>query len=381
MGCCSVKALPVSMRRQTPVSVISSGGEAGVERSVFLEIFFYRALRSLRSVEMTRKEYSVFSRTGRANALPVWLLGERKRLFFPALRAILNQVLLTGGPFCRKGRARMKKLLDFARRFTLLYNENRLPMAAAALSYYLTMTFFPLVIVLYTMLGNNYVKAMRVLAFAEQFLAAETVTAIRDFLVYVATDRSSAMLIAGITVLLTSASAAVRAIHYTIGRMQGGVHYRGVWGLLFSLVCSLILVAGLYLVMIIMLAGRGLFDRLHEIIPAIDLGGTWNTIRFLLLAAIEYLLFWGIYLVSCKKGEAYDTFPGAILATLAMVAVSYVFSAFIGASVKYPMVYGSLASLILLMMWLYFCSLVIYCGAAFNIVLRDMKREKSLCLT
>ena len=96
---------------------------------------------------------------------------------------------------------------------------------------------------------------------------------------------------------------------------------------------------------------------------------------------IEYLLFWGIYLVSCKKGEAYDTFPGAILATLAMVAVSYVFSAFIGASVKYPMVYGSLASLILLMMWLYFCSLVIYCGAAFNIVLRDMKREKSLCLT
>ena len=79
--------------------------------------------------------------------------------------------------------------------------------------------------------------------------------------------------------------------------------------------------------------------------------------------------------------NTYDTFPGAILATLAMVAVSYVFSAFIGASVKYPMVYGSLASLILLMMWLYFCSLVIYCGAAFNIVLRDMKREKNLCFT
>ena len=85
--------------------------------------------------------------------------------------------------------------------------------------------------------------------------------------------------------------------------------------------------------------------------------------------------------MSCPKGEAYDTFPGAILATLAMVAVNFVFSEFIGASVRYPMVYGSLASLILLMMWLYFCSLVIYCGAAFNIVLRDMKREKSLCLT
>ena len=45
------------------------------------------------------------------------------------------------------------------------------------------------------------------------------------------------------------------------------------------------------------------------------------------------------------------------------------------------MVYGSLASLILLMLWLYFCSLVIYCGAAFNIVLRDMKEAKAAIVT
>ena len=293
----------------------------------------------------------------------------------------MKTALPVGGLFLQRGGRRLKRLLDFAGRFARLFQENRLPMAAAALSYNLTMTFFPLVIVLYTMLGNNYVKAMRVLAFAEQFLASETAAAIRDFLVYVATDRSSAMLIAGVTVLVTSSSAAVRSLHYTIGRMQGGVHYQGVWGFLFSVVFSLILVAGFYLVMIIMLAGRGMFDRLHEIIPAIDIGGTWNTIRFLLLAAIEYLMFWGIYLVSRRKGETYETYPGAILATLAMVAVNFIFSEFIGASVRYPMVYGSLASLILLMLWLYFCSLVIYCGAALNIVLRDMKREKLAVVT
>ncbi|MCR5576014.1 MAG: YihY/virulence factor BrkB family protein [Oscillospiraceae bacterium] len=269
----------------------------------------------------------------------------------------------------------MKKLLDFAGRFAGLYNDNRLTMASAALSYHLTMTFFPLVIVLYSMLGNNYVKAMRVLAFAEHLMAEETVAAIKEFLVYVATDRSPAMLAAGVMVLLTSASAAVRAMWYSIGKMQGGTRYHGVWSILFSVVFSLLLVAGIYLVMMIMLAGRGLMSQLNRIIPIVDISRGWDSVRFLLLAGIELLLFWGIYLVSQKRGERYPTYPGAILATLAMVAVSFGFSAILGASARYPLVYGSLASLILLMMWLYFCSLVIYCGAALNIVLRDIAKD------
>ena len=281
----------------------------------------------------------------------------------------------------RKDVSRLKKLLDFAGRFAGIYSENRLPMCAAALAYNLTMTFFPLVIVLYSMLGNNYVKAMRILAFAEYLMAEETISAIRDFLVYVATDRSPAMLAAGVTVLLTSASAAVRAIQYTIGRMQGGTRFRGVLGFLFSIVLSLLLIVCIYPIMMIMLAGRGLMDQLNSIIPILDISRSWDTVRFPLLGGIVLLLYWGIYLVFQKKGEHYPTFPGAILATLAMVAVSFGFSAIISASVRYPLVYGSLASLILLMMWLYFCSLVIYCGAALNIVLRDMDREKKKEIT
>lgn len=267
-------------------------------------------------------------------------------------------------------------LLDFAKRFAGLYDEHRLTVVAAALSYNLTMTFFPLVIVLYYMLGSNYAKAMRILAFVEHFMAQETVSSLRDFLLYVATDRSSAMLVAGITVLVTSASAAVRTLQGTIGRMQGGTRYQGIWGILFSVLFSLVLVAGMYLVMIIMLAGRGLMERLNSIIPLVDISAGWDSVRFLLLAGIELLMFWGIYLVSLKKGESYPTYPGAILATLAMVAVSYAFSAVLSASAKYPLVYGSLASMILLMLWLYSASLVIFCGAVLNVILRDIKRGK-----
>ena len=264
----------------------------------------------------------------------------------------------------------------FARHFADLFTANRLPVAAAALSYNLTMTFFPLLIVLYSMLGNSYGKALRVLAFAENLMAAETIAAIRDFLTYVATHRSAAMLTAGMSVLVISASAAVRTLQSTIGAMQGGSRFRGVWGIAFSVVFSLVLVAGLYVTMLIMLAGRGLIGQLNRIIPIIDISGSWEYMRFLLLGGIQLLLLWGIYLISRREGERYRTYPGAILASFAILGVSFAFSAFIGASVRYPLVYGSLASLILLMYWLYSCSLVIFCGAALNIAIRDWKVKR-----
>lgn len=271
----------------------------------------------------------------------------------------------------------LKTALDFSKRFARIFNENLLPQAAAALSYNMTMTFFPLIIVLYSMLGNSYAKAMRILTFAENLMSTETLAVIREFMYYVATHRSSAMLAAGIMVLATSASAAVRTLQITIGRMQGGMRYRGLGEVLFSVIFSVILVGGMYVVMLIMLAGRGLIGRLNAVIPIIDISGSWDYVRFILLGGIEFFLFWAIYRVTQAKGKHYRTFPGAILSTVAMVALSLGFSAVISASVRYPLVYGSLASLILLMMWLFFSSLVIYCGAALNIVLRDMRRDKS----
>ena len=58
-----------------------------------------------------------------------------------------------------------------------------------------------------------------------------------------------------------------------------------------------------------------------------------------------------------------------------LVAVSMAFSTFIGASTKYPLVYGSLSAVILLMLWLYTCCMVILCGAAFNVARRDSERN------
>ena len=69
----------------------------------------------------------------------------------------------------------------------------------------------------------------------------------------------------------------------------------------------------------------------------------------------------------------YPTWPGALVGTVGSVGMSMLFSVFLSASTRYSLVYGSLASMILLMLWLYFFCQILYVAAAFNIALLDIR--------
>ncbi len=273
---------------------------------------------------------------------------------------------------CGKEGGGVKKTLVVMKEIVYLYTNTRIPRAAAALSYYLTMTVFPLIICLYSLLGNSYYKAIKILTFFDEFLSAETIDYVKAFLNYVAASHSTAMLVAGLTVLATSASAAVRTLQTTIGEMQGGKRFQGLMDFLFSLIVSLAFLAAMYFSILVMLTGRDFLEWINGFLPFVDISSSWRWVRFLLMGAIEYVIFGGIYEISKRRSDRYRVFPGAVFATLAMVVMTLIFSAFISASARYPLVYGSLASLILLMFWLYLCCQIIYVGAALNVALRDV---------
>lgn len=270
----------------------------------------------------------------------------------------------------------MKQISALFARMLELYGLSRLPRASAALSYYMTMTLFPLIICLYALLGENYLRALRVLSFLEQFLSADSIRMIRSFLLHVAASNSAAILAAALTVLVSSASAAVRTLQGTIGDMQGGTRFRGLADLLFSVLLSFAFLAAMYFAILVMLTGRDFLEFINGYLPFVDVRSSWQWFRFLLLGAIEFVIFWGVYQSSKRRQDSYRSYPGALWATLAVVAMSYVFSLFIAASARYPLVYGSLASLILLMFWLYLCCQIIFLGAALNVALHEVKGEK-----
>ena len=274
-------------------------------------------------------------------------------------------------------------MIYLIKRIVHYYNVKQIPLASAALCYYMMMTVFPLIICLYTLLGQNYDQAIRILEFMEGLLSADTLDTVRSFLAYVANNHSMAMAIAGLTVMLTSASAAVRSMQVTIGRMQGGLRYSGITGFLFSMLYSVVFLAATWFAILVMFSSRKILKLIREWLPLamIDVNWVdvnWHEIKYLLLALIMFLLLWGIYRFARKKGIRYYTWPGAIFATFGIVAMSLIFSGFIAVSARYSLVYGSLASVILLMYWIYLICQVIYIGAALNVSLRDLKRVRAI---
>ena len=250
-----------------------------------------------------------------------------------------------------------------------LCSENEISTASAALSYYLTLTFFPLIICLYAFLGSNYDKALRIFGFLGHIIPEQAANIIADFLLYVSRNHSAPMLATGIAALVSTSSAAIRSMQAMIGKMQGGQRFHGMRDVLFSLLFSLVFIAALYFAVLVMLTGRDALEILSRILPFVDSDGSWTYLRFVLLAGIELMIIRVLYSISKREEDEYSTAPGAAFATVAIVAVSLVFSLFIGASAKYPLIYGSLAALILLMLWLYLCCIVIYLGATLNIAL------------
>lgn len=269
-----------------------------------------------------------------------------------------------------------KKTVAFISEFADIFNKNRLPQAAAALSYYLTMTVFPLIICLYTLLGRNYQRAVETLDFFSNLWTPQVVGIVNDFLTYVSTSYSPAMLTAGLALLITSSSAAFRSIQATLGEMQGGQRFQGFMYFIFSVIFSLMFLAAIYFSVLVVLTGEDILELISRFIPFLDARSSWVWLRFILLGATFLTIIWALYALSKRKTDRYRTFPGALFAAFGTVGMSYLFSIFIGASARYPLVYGSLASIILLMFWMFILCQVIYMGAALNIAIRNY-REKN----
>lgn len=265
----------------------------------------------------------------------------------------------------------MKKAESFVIDVVNAYGEKRVTRGAAALAYYLTMTIFPTLICLYSMLGTSYGEAVKAVDIVQNLMAEETYAAIQDFLSYVSANSDKAMLVAALLVLITSASASFRSFETTVGDMQGETRFHGFWGYVFSLAFSMLFLAVMYIAVMIMVTGSWFIDLLRRLLPFASIDASWTWVRFFILFGVVFLQICFLYWVTVPRKNRYNTFPGALAATAALVAVCMIFSLFIAVSAKYPLVYGSIASVILLMFWLYLCSLMIIMGMVLNIILRD----------
>jgi membrane protein len=77
-----------------------------------------------------------------------------------------------------------------------------------------------------------------------------------------------------------------------------------------------------------------------------------------------------------KSGRKIREAPGAFLSAAAWFLFSALFEYYVEHFGRYSYVYGSLASIIVVMLWLYFCMEILLIGAGINVLLSRKRRMK-----
>jgi membrane protein len=251
-----------------------------------------------------------------------------------------------------------------------IYIKNRVARSSAALSYSLTLSMFPLLICLSIMLGSLDLSVEEIAAFGKGIIPESALGFIEGYFSYAAEGNHRTLFAAGIMALLASSSAAFRSLENTMADIHGASPSPKFYHLLLSFVFSIVFLVSIYISCGIILSGKWIFMKLSEYFELSLFASIWNWLRFLILFVIMYFIILGVYSITAPvKHRQMNRGTGAFIAAVALVSISMLFSWFIEMSTRYTLIYGSLASIIILMMWFYICGIVLILGNAVNVVI------------
>lgn len=243
----------------------------------------------------------------------------------------------------------------------------RVTRSAAEIAYYMVMALFPVIICMYDLLALILRDPTAVLRIVETLvLPRETQALVSEFLIYVSGNTSQVMFIAALFVMITSASAAFRAMAAIVGEIHGDKRFGIVRSTVVSIIFSVTFLLVLYLCILLMLTGKHFLLWLDALMPRVSIVWSWTWLRFLVLFAILLMMILVLYRLTTPRRTSHRVLPGALFSAVGIVVMSILLSWLIGNSAKYSLVYGSLASVVILLFWFQVFGLLLILGVVLN---------------
>jgi membrane protein len=255
---------------------------------------------------------------------------------------------------------------------------------AGQLAYYLILALFPFILVLVSLMGtfSNPHLASNVLEYFSQVLPPQVFEMVNSYMSDVINGRNPAPGLLSFSILFTiwAASGAVSALINALNRAYDVQETRPFWkvkgiAIFMTLGLSVFVLAGVLLMVAGPPIGRAIAD-------VFGLGNVfvlvWNVVRWpvalLFLVAVVALLYY--FAPDANQPFRWIT-PGGFIGVALWVLASVGFNVYVANFGSYDKTYGSIGTVIILLLYLYISSLAILFGAELNATLAKMKEEIS----
>ncbi|MCG7210178.1 YihY/virulence factor BrkB family protein [Streptomyces arenae] len=252
---------------------------------------------------------------------------------------------------------------------------------AAALTYYAVLALFPVLLVVLSILGLTMPTAKpQVIDRMAQAAPLASRALLRSTLRQMAGQSSAAwtMIFLGGAGALWSGSSYLSVFRRALHAMHRVSSHRPVWRTAPRIIATALVLVTLLLTSTIALALTGsLARRLGRVL---DLGtgpqAAWDTLRWPVVAAVAIVLV----LVLFRSGPASSRpvrkmAPGGTLAVALVLVVSLGFTLYTAHVGTYHRLYGSLAGVVVFLIWLWLSNLALLIGAQFNAELAKCAQE------
>lgn len=255
------------------------------------------------------------------------------------------------------------------------FGDHKVPKLSASLAYYTVFSLGPLMIVIIYIasifLGREAIEGT-IYTQLEGFVGHDTAEQVQDIIKNASvTDKGGVAAIIGVVTLLIGASTVFAEIQDSINTIWGlkAKPKLGLSKLLQSRLLSFGIIGSLGFLLLVSLAVtaivEGLGNQLKNIFP--DIGVVvFYIVNLLLTLGIVTLLFAVIFKVlPDAKIKFKDVWPGAIATAVLFLIGKFGISFYISQS-NIGSTYGAAGSLVVLLVWIYYSSIILYFGAEFT---------------
>lgn len=249
---------------------------------------------------------------------------------------------------------------------------------SAALTYYLLFAIFPLLIFVSTLLGVLELDIASITAVLAPILPSDVVDIIRTYLEYVAANQSRQLLwfslVFSIWFPMRSTGCLMHSLRKAFGRSAPENILLGqLRTLLFTI--WMIFVIGLTLALVVV--GRRALYFLSGFLPLSETFiSVWGYLRFIILGLVMAISLGILYQLALgQRRPLREVLPGVGSSLAAWLLLSVAFSYYVENVARYAQLYGSIATIVVVLLWLYMSGQVLILGAELSASLIHRKKH------
>lgn len=256
-----------------------------------------------------------------------------------------------------------------------------IPLHAANAGFFIVLSIFPALVLVLSLLRYTGLQVVSLVEVLASVLPAALMPTVEELVLSTYENSTGALVGLSALTAIWSASKGIYGLMTGLNRVYGVSEDRGwLYTRVISVAYTFVFLAVLLLTLIIHVFGSTILallpisrSRLVRILTGIV------DFRFLLLLTVQTAVFMLLFaFLPNGRNKLRDTIPGAIITSLGWLVISGAFSVYVERFASLKSIYGSVYTLALAMLWLYFCLCLIFYSAAFNQYLEDRKNMENL---